>query len=148
MSIASLFERYMICDDGFGHVYDGYGKLIGWQFQLRITYYRGIPLSLIDGLQVYLNGFEVPQEDIRFTTVDGTFTLKEMETMVNNFWEFGEKAKVTVLRPDGVGSTINQGVFNVTVKLRIRVTYSPNGGYFIAEVTKPLRFDENARLEI
>lgn len=148
MSIASLFERYIICEDGFGHVYDGDGKLIGWQFQLRIPYYRGVPLSLIDGLSVALDGYEVAQENIRFTTEDGTFTLKEMETMTNNYWAFGEKAKVTVLSPDGIGASISRGLFDITAHVRLRITYSPTGGYFDTKVTKRVRFDRNARLKM
>ena len=44
------------------------GKIIGYEMQTHITYYRGIPLSMINYLEVAVDGVEVPEEDIRFTS--------------------------------------------------------------------------------
>ena len=47
-----LFEKYIICEDGFGNLYDEKGECTGFQLKVRLPYYRGVRLSLIDDLRI------------------------------------------------------------------------------------------------
>lgn len=98
------------------------GKVIGFEMQTHITYYRAIPLSMINFLKVSVDGEEVPTEDIRFTpdNIDW-FTQKEMETVGTIKWEYGVPATVRVLKDDG----LSKGEHQVKLTVCTRTAYIP-----------------------
>jgi hypothetical protein len=98
------------------------GKVTGFEMQTHITYYRGIPLSMINYLKVAVDGAEVPEEDIRFTP-DGIdwFTLKEMETVCAIKWEYGTPGTVRVLKKGG----LSKGHHQVKLTVCTRTAYIP-----------------------
>ncbi len=98
------------------------GKVIGFEMQTHITYYRAIPLSMINFLKVSVDGEEVPAEDIRFTpdNIDW-FTQKEMETVGTIKWEYGVPATVRVLKDGG----LTKGVHQVKLTVCTRTAYIP-----------------------
>ena len=55
-----LFEKYIICEDGFGNLYDEKGECTGFQLKVRLPYYRGVRLSLIDDLRITVDGKTYP----------------------------------------------------------------------------------------
>ena len=58
---------------------------------------------MIDHLKVTIDGEAVPEEAIRFNTSCGeVFTLQELETVTTYRWEYGEKARITVLQDGGL----------------------------------------------
>ena len=60
------------------------GKVIGFEMQTNITYYRGIPMSMIEYIKVAVDGEEVPTEDIRISLEkEDWFTLEEAETVTD-----------------------------------------------------------------
>ncbi len=115
-----MFEPYVICDDGFENV-EKDGKIIGFQLKTRIAYYRGVPLSMIDGIELHVDDALVDSEKIRFTVGDETFKLKEMETVTSTKWEFGQKATIFVEQPGG----LKKGEHKITLKQVTRVAYYP-----------------------
>ncbi len=138
----SLFEKYVLCDEGFRNVYDPAqpdGPAIGFQLKLRAPYYRGPRLSLIDRITVRVDGREFDPAKFRFTTHNGTFTMDEMRTMPDLYWNFGEKATLTVMEPSGIGYYMNSGYCTVEVGIYLRISYQPVG--FSAVVSKPLRIE-------
>lgn len=80
------------------------GEVIGFEFQFKAQYYRGITLSIVRDIQVNIDGNDIAREDIRFTVNHETFTLEEMRTVIDPEyrWEFGDYATVTVLKKDGL----------------------------------------------
>lgn len=98
------------------------GKIIGYEMQTHITYYRGIPLSMINFLAVEVDGVKVPEENIRFTPdhIDW-FTLKEMETVGTIKWEYGEPGTVRVLKEGG----LSKGTHEVHLTVCTRTAYIP-----------------------
>jgi len=115
-----MFDKYMICEDGFGNVTEG-GDTIGFAFQARLPYYRGIGLSMVEDIAVTIDGEAVPREQVRFSVRGRTWTLDEMETEYSDRWNFGEKALITVLRDGG----LPPGKHKVQLAERIRVSYLP-----------------------
>lgn len=77
------------------------GVAIGFNVKLRIPYYRGVCLSLIEDITIKYDNEVYPKEVLKFTTKDGTFTFDEMATMTTLRWEFGEKAIIFVPRKGG-----------------------------------------------
>ena len=67
------------------------GAYVGYELQTNITYYRGIPMSMIEYIKVAVDGAEVPTENIRISVDQNDwFTLKEAETVTTYKWEYGE----------------------------------------------------------
>ncbi|MEC4591708.1 MULTISPECIES: C-glycoside deglycosidase beta subunit domain-containing protein [Nitrospirillum] len=115
-----MFDKYMICEDGFGNVVED-GQVVGFTFLARLPYYRGIGLSMVEDIGVIIDGEPVSRQDVRFSVRGRTWTLDEMETEYAERWNFGEKAAVTVLRPDGLAP----GRHRLQLSERIRVSYLP-----------------------
>ncbi len=98
------------------------GKVIGYEMQTNITYYRGIPMSMIEYIKVAADGAEVPEEDIRIS-IDETdwFTLKEAETVTSYKWEYGEPLYIRVIKEGG----LSRGKHKVKLTVATRTAYIP-----------------------
>lgn len=98
------------------------GKVTGFEMQTHITYYRGIPLSMVNYLKVAVDGKEIPSEDIRFA-VDpyDWFTLEEMKTVGTIKWEYGTPGTVRVLKEGG----LSKGEHEVKLTVCTRTAYIP-----------------------
>lgn len=107
---------------GTCHNVEENGEVIGYEMKTHITYYRGIPLSMVNYVAVEEDGKEVPAEDIRFTpdNIDW-FTLKEMETVAEIKWEYGTPATVRVLKKGG----LTPGVHKIKLSVCTRTAYIP-----------------------
>ena len=115
-----MFDRYLICEDGFANVFED-GKVAGFQLKVRITYYRGVALSLVEGFDVTIDGKKYRRDRMRFSVGDRSFTLDEMETAVNDRWEFGEPATLTIFEPGGLAP----GKHEIEVFEHLRISYLP-----------------------
>ena len=107
---------------GSAHNITENGVVTGFQVETLITYYRGIPMSMIHDVQLAVDGEEVPREQI-VISVDGTewFTLLEAETVTSRRWEYGEQLHVRWRKPGGLSA----GEHEVTLRLKVRVAYIP-----------------------
>ena len=92
----------------------------GFSFLGRLPYYRGLGLSMIEDIQVSVDGETLPREAIRFAVRGKTYTLDEMETCYDNRWNFGEKATIIALN-----GGLSAGQHDVTFAVRMRVSYLP-----------------------
>lgn len=115
-----MFEPYVISDDGFENVTED-GEIIGYQLKTRIAYYRGVPLSMVDEIELKVDDMPVESEKIRFTVGDETYTLKEMETVTSTKWEFGQQATMFVDQPGG----LSKGEHKIFLRQTTRVAYYP-----------------------
>ncbi len=98
------------------------GCIIGFEMETNITYYRGIPMSMIEYICVAVDGMEVPVEEIRISIdkVDW-FSLKEAETVTSYKWEYGEPLYVRVLKDGG----LEKGKHKVKLTVATRTAYIP-----------------------
>lgn len=99
------------------------GAAAGYEMQTHITYYRGIPLSMVNDIRVKTDGQEVPREDIRCSVDDGEywFTLDEMKTVTGHKWEYGEPMTVRVMKEGG----LENGEHQVELTVIVRTAYIP-----------------------
>jgi hypothetical protein len=107
-----IYDKYALCDEDFGNLYDEKGLAVGFQLKARIPYYRAVRLSLVENITVKVDGNVYPADEIYLTVEDGTFSLKEMKTCYDLYWGFGEKAIITVKHAD-----VEVGIF-------LRVSYA------------------------
>ena len=95
-----MFDKYIIGEDSIRNVSDG-GAVVGFAFDSRISYYRGLGVSMVEPFEIRIDGAEpIPAESILFTLGDRTWTADELAALVAGGLPAGEhKVEVTeVLR--------------------------------------------------
>ncbi len=99
------------------------GTVTGFELATNITYYRGIPLSMVEFVKVEADGVEFPMESL-LISVDKNdwFTLKEAETVTSTDykWEYGEPLYIRV-----PGAGLTPGSHSVKLTVATRTAYIP-----------------------
>lgn len=98
------------------------GKVTGYGMETNITYYRGIPLSMVEDIRVCTDGNQVPRENIRISVdqIDW-FTMKEAETVTSYKWEYGEPLYIRVKQEGGLAA----GTHKIKLTVATRTAYIP-----------------------
>lgn len=117
-----MFDRYVLTDGSLKNVVKD-GKAVGYSMQSQISYYRGIPCSMIHDVKIRVDGVDVPREKISFSPDGGknVFTLDELETVTTYKWEYGEKGLFIVSQEGG----LTPGEHEVMLMTVVRVDYIP-----------------------
>lgn len=98
------------------------GTTVGYEMQTNITYYRGIPMSMIEYVKVAEDGVEADSEFIRISVdQEDWFTLKEAETVTSYKWEYGEPLYVRVQKEGG----LSKGTHKIRLTVATRTAYIP-----------------------
>lgn len=106
----------------------------GFEVQLRLPWYRSLPLSCIEKIQLTLDGQIVDTSLLRFGVNDRQFSLAELDDLVEEFWFVQDSAKLRVLQPGQLASGESH---NVEVELTLRFPYIPIGpGKFLINTNK------------
>ena len=72
-------------------------------FDIRIPWYRSLPLSCVEGLDVTVDGTSVPAaDDVRIAFDDTTYGLDELPPLYDDWWQVTDPARVTVPRAERV----------------------------------------------
>ena len=74
----------VVCDDSLKNLRAN-GKKIGYQFDVRLSYYRGHFLSTIDEIGVKVDGVDVPTENISLCLDGKEYGVAELHDPVNVF---------------------------------------------------------------
>lgn len=88
----------VVRDGSLRHVYAN-GQKVGYQFDVRLSYYRGHFLSTIDELGVKVDGTEVDPLNITFCLKGEEYGLSQLHSLVNVFWPINEAATIRVFKP-------------------------------------------------
>ncbi len=115
-----MYEKYMICTRDFCNVLQS-SQATGFQVKIRINYYRGCYLSMIDALRLVVDGEEFPNDKIAFTYRNRTYTFAELARATSDRWFFGDPATLTISKPGG----LKPGMHTVQLGLFIRNSYVP-----------------------
>ena len=116
-----MLERSHIQTRGFRNVADKTGTVTGFQFDLRMPNYRGIAGSLIDGVEVSVDGRSWDADTPLWTLQGRTFTIDELRKSTDARWQLDELATITVPEPGGLAP----GVHDIDVSIFIRRPYFP-----------------------
>ena len=123
------FGTSIVCDQGFKNVFEN-GEPVGFQVRIRISYYRGIPVSLLEGYEVVVDDEEFTNKDISFSLDGETFyTMEELGRHPELRWEYGDKAYLHIKKPGG----LLRGLHRVKVTQHINVPYLPFATGFYQE---------------
>ena len=116
-----MFDNNVFLENSCVNVTEN-GEVTGFELQTNITYYRGIPLSMIEYIHVAVDGEQVPDEDITISLErEDWFTLKEAETVTTYKWEYGEPLYIRVKKPGG----LTPGEHRVKLTGATRTAYIP-----------------------
>jgi hypothetical protein len=118
-----MFDRYVIVEDSLRQVRNprASAEIVGFAVDVRIAYYRGLGLSMVEPFTVVVDGVDYPPTDVAFTVHGNTYTAEQMENEVDDRWEMAEAATLTVQRPGGLAG----GEHDVTVVEHLRISYVP-----------------------
>ena len=117
-----MYDKYMIVGEAFKNV-ESDGKVTGFQFGLRLPYYRGIVLSLVGETNLTVDGERIPAERMTVAVGGKTFPMTDLENQPVAKWEFGEIGIVTVDKPGGLAA----GEHAVELKQHLNISYVPVG---------------------
>ncbi|WP_336026295.1 C-glycoside deglycosidase beta subunit domain-containing protein [Geodermatophilus sp. FMUSA9-8] len=115
-----MLDRNVIQGRGFRNVVED-GRVTGFQLVLRNPNYRGVAASLLDGVEVTVDGETVPDSVPLWTLQGRTYTLDELRATTDVRWQLDEPATITVPRPGGLAP----GVHDVRVVVYLRRPYFP-----------------------
>jgi sugar phosphate isomerase/epimerase len=96
-------------------------RVVGFQIQLRNPNYRGLQGSLVDGVDVTIDGTTFPHEVNRYTLEGSEFSLDELRASSDVRWALDVPMTVTAPLAGGV----SLGVHRIAVDVRLRAPYIP-----------------------
>ena len=116
-----MFDNYVFTEGSLRNITDG-DRTIGFEAETLITYYRGIPLSMVYDIALECDGLPVPRELIRISLdKEIWFTLAEVETVAAYKWEYGEPLYIRALVDGG----LRPGEHDVKMKVSVWPAYYP-----------------------
>lgn len=115
-----MYEQYFIQDQTFRNVIQN-GEVNGFQIGIKITYYRGLFLSMVEALDVTVDGVTYTGDDLIFSVKGQSWPFNELEEVTDVRWDFGEVAMLTVQKPGGLSA----GEHEVSIRQGLRISYLP-----------------------
>jgi len=115
-----MFEKYMIVEENLKNVVDE-DKVSGFQFGARLPYYRGVSLSMLEEIEVSVDGTILPQEKVHLIVRDKTYNLEQREQELDDRWEMGEVVQLFIENEGG----LSKGKHQLGLKINIRIGYLP-----------------------
>ena len=115
-----MYEKYIIVTEETKNIKKDQ-SIIGFQLGARVPYYRGLGISMIEHIELTVDGNKIPDTDILVEIHGNTYSLKQMETEESDRWEFGEVGHIKVLQNNGLSS----GRHVITLIFTLRISYMP-----------------------
>lgn len=112
----------VIEDESFKNIYVN-GEKVGFEFDIRLGYYRGHFLSCIDLLELSIDNKQIPSDQIKFCVNEKEFELYQLKESYSEFWSLLELATIKVFN----GSGLEKKEYNVDFNLMLRVPYMSLG---------------------
>jgi len=123
-----MFEKYMIVEGNLKNIGEK-GNPQGFEIGARLPYYRGVSLSMLEEIEVSLDGKTLPQNKVDITVNGNTYNLEQRENETDDRWEMGEVATLTIHEKGG----LPEGEHTFGLKINIRIGYLPFPAIRVAE---------------
>lgn len=94
----------------------------GLELDIRLPWYRSLPLSVVEVVSLSIDGEPVAPERIRFEVNDKSFRLAELPDQIEEFWFVLDRA---VLRVPGVEAAAGSS-HRVEMQLNLYPPYIPH----------------------
>ena len=95
-------EKQVIQSVGFRNIKDEEGNVTGFQFKVRLPYYRGIFLSQIRPGTLYIDGEKIEKDQIIWNINGEDFTNEEMAQDFQRHWAVTTPAVLKVRKEGGL----------------------------------------------
>ncbi|MCS6946456.1 MAG: DUF6379 domain-containing protein [Steroidobacteraceae bacterium] len=115
-----LLETPTIQMRGFRNVRSG-ADVVGFQFAVRLPYYRGIWLSQLRPAVATVDGIEYRDRQIAWTIGGVTYEQDRLAEHPDVHWSITEPAVLTVRKPGGLAP----GFHDIEVLIRFSASYLP-----------------------
>jgi hypothetical protein len=102
-----MLERNTIQSSGFSNLGEA-GDRIGFRLRLRQPNYRGMRLSLIEGIEVVVDGEHFAAAGNRVVLGGRTFDRDALDAETETRWPVGETIDVLVDKPGGLVPGVHQ----------------------------------------
>jgi hypothetical protein len=116
-----MFDQYIVCEDGFRARDDG---RTGGVVEVRMPYYRGLTLSMVEAVDLAVDGERVPAERTTLGVHGTTYSFAELPRTTDDRWEMGERAQLAF----ETDAPLAPGEHDVAVSVRLRISYMPVPG--------------------
>ncbi len=115
-----MLEREVIQSVGFRNIREN-GSITGFQFKIRLPYYRGVFLCQLRPGTLFVDGERFEKEDIVWN-VDGVdYTWEDMKTDMDTHWNVTRPAVLKVKKEGG----LSQGFHDLTYGFCFTSSYMP-----------------------
>ncbi len=106
----------------------------GYEVQIKLAWYRSLPLSCVENLQVTLDGQPADPALIRLGVNGHEYRLEDMADKVEEFWFVQDPARLIVLQP---GKMAKGETHTVEAAIFMRAPYIPIGpGKFLPVISQ------------
>ena len=113
-------EREIIQSVGFRNTVVN-GETVGFQFKVRLPYYRGVVLSQLRPGTLIVDGEKIGKENILWNVKGEDYTWEEMASDYNTQWDVTAPAVLKVKKPGG----LSQGYHDLTYGFCFTSSYMP-----------------------
>ena len=113
-----MFDKYIVCEENFRPRTDG---RTGGVVEVRMPYYRGLTLSMVEAVDLTLDGEAIPAARTTFTVHGNTYRFDQLPRTTDDRWEMGERAQLAFETDEPLAP----GEHDVAVAVRLRVSYMP-----------------------
>lgn len=113
-----MLEADMIQTRGFHNIVEN-GENVGFQFCVRLTYYRGIFLSQLRPQKVVVDGEVFPKEQVVWSIKGEDFTTEEMKSNAEMHWCPTEVATLKIYKSGG----LSQGYHEISTGYKYSSSY-------------------------
>ncbi|MBQ9412946.1 MAG: hypothetical protein IJU29_07620 [Oscillospiraceae bacterium] len=113
-------EREIIQSVGFRNTVVN-GETVGFQFKVRLPYYRGVFLSQLRPGTLIVDGEKIGKENILWNVKGEDYTWEEMASDYNTQWDVTAPAVLKVKKPGG----LSQGYHDLTYGFCFTSSYMP-----------------------
>lgn len=118
-----MYDTHILSEAGARSVWEK-GKKIGYALNIKINYYRGLPLCCVDEISLEIDGKPVDSSTMYLQHRGREYPYLDIlkdDFPTDFYWVFGQLLRVVILNGEG----IEQGIHNVKLTLGSRRSYTP-----------------------
>ncbi len=118
-----MYATHLLTDTGCRSLWEN-GKKTGFCLNIRINYYRGLPISCVDEITLEIDGKPVEPETMSVQLNGKQYPYKFIlsdDAPTDEYWHHGDLLRILVAQPGG----IPQGIHHVKLTLGTRRSYTP-----------------------
>ena len=116
-----MFDKYIVCEDSLRTTDDSRRRAV---VEVRMPYYRGLGLSMVEAVDLVVDGQPIAAPATTFTVHGNTYPMTELPRIVDDRWEMGERAEIGFALDEPLAA----GDHEVTATVRLRISYMPVPG--------------------